>query len=72
MAVIFGGVLIQSLVGYILQAFWDGTIYNGIPIYSVHAYQVGLISIPICFGIAALTATLLIKETYCQRQCPAQ
>lgn len=68
MAVIFGGLIFQPLVGFILRGVWDHKMLNGIPVYSIHAYTLALVSIPIGCFIGLLAITFLIKETHCQPQ----
>ncbi len=67
MAVIASGVVLQPTVGFILQHFWDGARVNGVAVYSVHAYQIALLMIPVCFLLALIISSFLIKETYCQK-----
>ena len=39
MAVIAGGVLVQPLVGWLLDLFWDHTMFDGAPVYQVAQYK---------------------------------
>lgn len=66
MAVVAGGAILQPLVGFFLHIFWDGNIANGIPVYSVENYQLGLTIVPLCFFIATCISIFCIRETYCQ------
>lgn len=68
MAVIFGGLIFQPLIGFILRAVWDHKILGGIPVYSAQAYTQALISIPIGCAIGLLATAFLVKETHCQPQ----
>lgn len=68
MAIIFGGVVFQPIVGFILTRLWRGTAIAGVHIYSTHAYQVALSLIPFSFVLALLVAAFLIRETHCKPQ----
>lgn len=68
MAIIFGGVVFQPLVGVILTHYWQGVSITGVHIYSTHAYQVALSLIPFCFVLALLISAFLIRETHCKPQ----
>lgn len=56
MAVVSGGAILQPLAGYLLA--YVGT---GSDIYPVHAYEVALIVVPLCFA-AGLVISFFIKE----------
>ncbi|MCP4721025.1 MAG: MFS transporter, partial [Desulfobacteraceae bacterium] len=60
-----GTALAQPLFGYIADLTWDGTMANGIRIYSVSDYQNGFIAMLI-FSILALAAAFRVRETYCR------
>jgi sugar phosphate permease len=59
------GAIFQPLFGYILQNNWDGTIANGVAVYSDSAYQHAMMILPITF-VASLLIACFIKETYCK------
>jgi sugar phosphate permease len=65
MFTMLSGIIFQPLVGYILDTHWDGTMANGIRVYSTQAYQYGLACLPIAIAIG-LVLCLIIRET-CQR-----
>ena len=66
MAVVAGGAIFQPLVGAILHFLWNGAMDGeGIPLYSVGNYQVGLLIVPVCFFIGLIVSLFFIKETYC-------
>ncbi len=68
-AVIMGGVLIQPVVGVILDAFGQqGLDSAGIPLYSMTGFQTGLSIIPLCFLGAMLVSRFGLKETNCEHQ----
>ncbi|QLH41602.1 MAG: MFS transporter [Coxiellaceae bacterium] len=66
MAVVFGGVLLQPLIGILLHLQWGGSVYNGVPVYTVSDYQHALIVAPLCGLIALVISLFLLKETHCQ------
>lgn len=68
MAVVFGGVILQPLVGILLHANWDGGFSNGVPIYSVSDYRHALITVPLCAALAFIISSFFLKETACQPQ----
>lgn len=56
------GALSDPLAGKILDTYWTGQLVNGARIFSVHAYKMAFITIPI-FLIAALFCLSFIRET---------
>ncbi len=68
MAVILGGVLFQPLVGFVLNARWDGTIINGLHFYSLADYRMALILLPLCSLIGIFSSLFIIHETHCKPQ----
>ncbi len=68
MGVVLGGVILQPLVGSILDFIGPDHIVNLVPIYSLHAYAVALSIMPICFLLGYIIARWGIKETYCHSQ----
>jgi MFS family permease len=59
-----GVAICQPLIGYILDKYWLGDLVNGVRVYTLQAYHVGLAILPA--GIfASLIILLGIKETYC-------
>ncbi|MEM7174990.1 MAG: MFS transporter [Chlamydiota bacterium] len=65
MAVVAGGALLQPLVGFLISFFWDGKSVEGVPVYSLASYRIGLFIIPLCFFLALLISIFCIRETYC-------
>jgi len=65
-----GGALVQPLVGLILDRQWDGRLLAGARIYSLDAYAVALLALPLSAALAIIAA-LGIRETYCRTQPPA-
>lgn len=66
MAVVLGGALFQPFVGYILHLFWSGLKTQGVPVYSIENYHLGLVVVPICFALGAIVSLFFIRETYCR------
>lgn len=67
MAVVFGGVILQPLVGIVLHAKWAGSHASGIPVYSIHDYQQALVIAPLCSLLALIISLFFLKETHCQK-----
>ncbi len=63
MLVMFSGMLLQPLVGCILDFIWSGEYQNNIPKYSIGEYQTALSILPITL-IAGLFLVLVLKETH--------
>lgn len=66
MMVVAGGAVLQPLVGIILKHYWDGQMIDSVPVYSVHAYRVGLLTIPACYVTSMLLAIFVIRESHCK------
>jgi len=60
-----GGAVIQPVVGYILDAQWQGIMENGVRIYVINDFQIAFTIIPICL-VFALLILPSIKETHCR------
>ena len=58
-----GAALMQPAFGWVLDQFWQGSIEEGVKLYTVEAYQnaFGMCAVVLLLG---LLATFLIKETY--------
>jgi len=59
-----GGAVFQPLFGWLMDLHWNGTVVNGVHMYSTADYLSGMSIMPIAFVIG-LIASLLIKETHC-------
>jgi len=55
----------QILFGAIMDWHWDGTMAEGVRVYSMANYQFAITIMPIAFLIA-LIAALFLRETYCK------
>ena len=60
-----GVLFAQPFIGYVLDRFWSGDIDNGVRLYSLHAYHVGLLILPLGILISLIILPF-IKETYCE------
>ena len=68
MSVIFGGVLLQPLFGWILDFFWTGQqASNGVRLYSAVEYHDAMWILPICCVVGLLVSLFLVQETHCKR-----
>jgi sugar phosphate permease len=68
MAVIFGGVLLQPLFGWILDYYWLGVeTAEHIRIYGATEYHDAMWILPICSLLGLFVSIFLIKETHCKR-----
>ncbi|MDF1794975.1 MAG: MFS transporter [Coxiellaceae bacterium] len=69
MAVVAGGILLQPLVGIIIDYMWKkNPLYLGSsPLYSLTEYHTALIVIPLCFITGIITSVYFIRETRCVR-----
>lgn len=59
--------LSEPFVGKLLDLGWKGQLNHGARLFSVHDYHLGLMTLPIYFGIA-LIFLFFIKETFCKQQ----
>ncbi|MDF2867421.1 MAG: Transporter, superfamily [Gammaproteobacteria bacterium] len=60
-----GGAIFQPLFGWLMDLSKDAIVVNGVHVYTLHDYHMGLAILPIAFLIALLAA-IFIKETRCQ------
>jgi MFS family permease len=62
---IAGPMVLQPLIGWLLDRHWDGTLVDGVPVYAASAYAVALSPL---LGWLALAAVLLAltRETQCR------
>ena len=65
MASVLIGACLQPVIGYLLDAHWDGSMLHGIHQFSLSNYHHALIALPICSALSFIFA-IFIKETYCQ------
>jgi MFS family permease len=61
MASMVSGVILMPLIGYIINSSWDGTIENGVKVYSVNDYRLGLTAV-LVFLVVGVFLSLAIKD----------
>ena len=59
--VFFVGSIIQTLVGFLLELNWNGKMESGVPVYSIHNFQLALSPFALAL-ILAFIFTFFIKE----------
>jgi MFS family permease len=60
-----GGAIFQPMFGALLQKNWDGTMADGVSIYSAADFHTALMILPIAF-IVSIVAACALKETHCK------
>jgi sugar phosphate permease len=65
MGVMLGGMLMQPLVGFMLDRHWDGAVDDGARVYSFAAYQSGF-ALMLAWGAVALVLLAFTRETHCR------
>ena len=68
MAVIFGGIVLQPIIGIVLRSCWTGEMLNGAPIYSLANYLTAFSLIPLCSVLGVIVSVFFLKETRCEPQ----
>lgn len=66
MAIVLSGVMLQPLIGKLLDLNFNGAVVNGIRTYQLHNYYIAFSILPICFLVATIISILFIKETHCK------
>ena len=66
MGVIIGPMIMQPLVGIILDRHWQGALIDGKRVFDFASYQQGF-SLMLLWGVVALGLLLMTKETYCRQ-----
>ncbi len=72
MAVIFGGIILQPLIGIILKSNWHGLIINGMPSYTLLNYRQALFVVPLSSLIGLIVTLFFLRETGCKVQYATQ
>lgn len=71
-AIIAAGMILQPLIGLVLDAQWDGALEAGARAYAVGAYRYAFLAI-LASALAGLVAALALRETYAKPvQPPAE
>ena len=63
MSLIGAGAVMQPVVGWLLDLGWQGTIVDGVRVYSLEAYQNAFLVLPASCA-AALVLALMVRETH--------
>lgn len=63
MLIMFGGMVFQPFVGYLLDRVWDGAMHNGLRIYSSADYREALTILPISL-VVCIVLSLFLQKTY--------
>lgn len=66
MCIVGSGAVMQPLIGALLDLQWDGTIIDGVRIYTADAYQTAMVSF-LVVNAAALVGALFVRETRCRQ-----
>jgi MFS family permease len=69
MCIVGAGAVMQPLIGWLLDSNWDGTMQAGARIYSSTSYSTAFFSL-LVVNVAALGATLALRETHCRQLVP--
>lgn len=67
MVVMIGGVILQPLIGWLLDWAWDGVKESGVPIYTLTDYRLALSTIPLCM-VVSLIVVYFIPETHLRKR----
>jgi sugar phosphate permease len=62
-----GTALMQPLFGYVADLSWDGTVVNGIRVYSSIDYRHGFL-LMLVFAVIAVLGSFRLRETFCRNQ----
>jgi MFS family permease len=67
MGIMTGPMLLQPVIGWVLDRYWDGLLQNGVRVYGINAYQAGF---RIVLGWLALALVMLLftRETHCRQR----
>ena len=66
MGVMLGGMVMQPLVGFMLDRHWDGVSEGGARVYGFGAFQWGF-GMMLAWGAAALAMLAFTRESYCRQ-----
>ena len=66
MGMMLGGMLMQPLVGYMLDRHWAGEVAGGARVYGFDAYQAGF-SLMLAWGAISLVLLAFVRETRCRQ-----
>lgn len=66
MGVMTGAMVMQPVIGWVLDLRWTGTLANGVRVYDLAAYQAAF-SLMFIWGALALVMLWLARETHCRQ-----
>jgi len=66
--IMMGPMLLQPLVGKILDSRWSGTMMDGVRVYSLNTYEYGFSPMMVWIFLSCLLL-LFTRETYCKQIC---
>ena len=66
MGVMMGPMILQPVVGMVLDARWEGLTAEGLRLYSLEAYQAGF-SLMIGWAFLTVVFVALTRETFCRQ-----
>lgn len=61
----FAAAMMQPMVGWLMDRVWDGTLVNGVRIYSLSDFRLGF-AIVIALALIGLVSACFIRETRCK------
>ncbi|MDR1334040.1 MAG: MFS transporter [Holosporaceae bacterium] len=61
MASMVSGIILMPLVGYIVKCFWNGVTENGVSVYSLNDFRLGLLSV-LAFLTVGILLSLLVQD----------
>lgn len=62
MCVVAGGFILQPIIGELLQIFWDHSMVNNAPHYDIHAFDISLSIVPVCYAASILAAKYIMGK----------
>jgi MFS family permease len=63
-AIVCGAIVLQPLIGQLLDLHWDGAMHAGVAVYNTFNFQVALIALPVCYALCCVISMVFIKESY--------
>ena len=66
MGVMSGPMILQPLIGWILERNWNGVVENGVRIYDLNAYRSGF-GLMIVWSVIAIVLMSFTTETHCRQ-----
>jgi len=66
MGVMMGPMIMQPLMGVILDSYWDGALVHGVRVYSLHAYNSAFL-VSILWSVIAVVLVAFTRETKCSQ-----